>query len=199
MDRVVVIDSSCAGKTTFARELTTLHVELVTPSGALRDSYRGLVNEFVKQNESLVPFVLRFEHCDFDALLARLDACSRGIGLPGGFVPHSTYWLIENGVHVIGVSNIRHALTPALRREGGNIGYGIRPSARRQGYGTELLRLSLLRARQIGLEEALLTCAKSNLASVNVILANGGVLVDEAYLANRGGIVQRYLIRFRES
>ncbi|HLX28149.1 MAG TPA: GNAT family N-acetyltransferase [Casimicrobiaceae bacterium] len=175
------------------------HVELVTPSGALRDSYRDLVDEFVQKGETLVPFVLRFEHGDFDDLLARLDGCSHGIGLPDGFVPHSTYWMVEDGAHVVGVSNIRHTLTPALRREGGNIGYGIRPSARRRGYGREILRRSLLRAREVGLDEALLTCAKSNLASVSVIVGNGGVLIDEAYLPNRGEIVHRYVIRLGAS
>ncbi|HJU21631.1 MAG TPA: GNAT family N-acetyltransferase [Casimicrobiaceae bacterium] len=170
-------------------------IELVSPTGALRDSYVALVDEFVKGGEPLIPFVLRFEHDDFDALLARLDACSRGLGLPDGFVPHSTYWLVGDGARVVGVSNIRHTLTPALRREGGNIGYGIRPSARGRGHGREILRLSLLRARKLGLDEALLTCAKSNIASTRVIVGNGGVLIDEAYLPDRGEIVQRYVIR----
>lgn len=34
----------------------------------------------------------------------------------------------------------RHALTPALLREGGHIGYGIRPAYRRQGLGIAILR-----------------------------------------------------------
>jgi predicted acetyltransferase len=153
-----------------------------------------LVAEFVRNREPFVPFVLGFEHDDFDAMLARLADCAHGIGLPDGFVAHSTYWLVDADEQVVGVSNIRHALTPALRREGGNIGYGVRPSARGRGYGTHILRLSLARAAELGLSEVLLTCAKENVRSARAILANGGLLASEEYLAHRGEVVQRYRI-----
>jgi predicted acetyltransferase len=168
---------------------------LVSPDVVYRESYRGLVAEFLEKGEKPVPFVLSFEHVDFDGMLARLVDCSRGIGLPTGFVPHTTYWLVDQRNNVVGVSNIRHALTPALHREGGNIGYGVRPSARGRGLGTELLRQSLLRARDIGLDKALLTCGKTNYASVKVILSNGGVLESEEFLPDRAEVVQRYSIQ----
>ena len=95
---------------------------------------------------------------------------------------------------VVGVSNIRHSLTAALRREGGNIGYGIRPSARRRGFGATILRKSLDRAGALGLSRVLVTCAKSNVGSVKAILRNGGILESEEYLADRGELVQRYWI-----
>ena len=81
--------------------------------------------------EALVPFPLAFENEDFSAFLGKLSACARGEGIPEGFVPHSTYWLVRDGSEVIGVSNLRHRLTKALRFEGGHIGYGVRPTARR--------------------------------------------------------------------
>ena len=169
-------------------------LELMLPSASFRDSYRSLVSEFVERGEKLVPFVLEFEHTDFDALLRKLADCSRGVGLPEGFVPHSTYWLVRQGTDVVGVSNIRHSLTPGLRREGGNIGYGVRPSARAKGFGTEILRQSLSRAYQIGLGKVLLTCGKANAGSVKVIIRNGGIFESEEYLPERGEIVQRYSI-----
>jgi predicted acetyltransferase len=169
-------------------------VELVSPDRALCDSYRELVSEFIERREPLVPFVLQFDHRDCDAMLARFDDCSRGIGLPAGFVAHSTYWLIAADRQVIGVSNIRHSLTPALRREGGNIGYGVRPGARGRGHGVAILRLSLSRAAGLGLREVLLTCGKANVRSAKVIRANGGTLDSEEYLPERGEIVQRYHI-----
>jgi len=172
----------------------TPSTELVAPSAALRDSYGSYVAELEAGGEAYVPFVVRFEHANFDALLARLSDCSRGIGVPPGFVAHSTYWLVQEGTRVVGVSNIRHALTPALRREGGNIGYGVRPSARRRGFGTEILRQSLGRASDLGLTRVLVTSGKNNLGSVKVILHNGGVLDSEEHLPDRGEIVQRYWI-----
>jgi predicted acetyltransferase len=171
---------------------------LVSPTAALRESYRSLVAEFVAAGEKLVPFVLSFDHADFEAMLARLDDCARGIGVPPGFVAHSTYWLVHDGA-VVGVSNIRHGLTPSLRREGGHIGYGIRPAARRRGFATEILRQSLGRARALGIDEALVTCSKANVASARAIQRNGGVLASEEYLPERGEILQRWLVDSRRA
>jgi predicted acetyltransferase len=172
----------------------TQTIELLRPSAAFRDSYCGLVAEFLAAGEKLVPFTLAFEHDDFNAFLDRLDACARGTELPDSFVPHSTFWLVRDESEVVGVSNIRHSLTPALRHEGGNIGYGIRPSARGQGLGVTILRQSLARSVALGLTQVLLTCGKQNLASAKSITRNGGILDSEEYLPDRGEIVQRYWI-----
>lgn len=166
---------------------------LVAPAREHADSYRSLVREFVERKEPLVPFTLGFPADPFDAFLEKLDACSRGEGIPPGFVPHSTFWLLHDR-EVVGVSNVRHRLTAALRANGGNIGYGVRPAARGRGFARALLRLTLDRARGLGLSEAWMTCAKSNAASVRTMLANGAVLVSEEFIESRGEIVQRYRI-----
>lgn len=163
------------------------------PHAGLADSYRSLVREFSNAGEPLVPFVLAIPADDFGEFLGRLAACARGEGLPPGFVPHSTYWLVENG-EVVAVSNLRHELTDALRRHGGNIGYGVRPSARRRGLATMVLGRTLERARQRGLAEALLTCAKANVGSVRAIQNNGGELTSEELIPERGEVVQRWRI-----
>src|SRR5690348_418367 len=144
------------------------NLELVTPAARLCDSYRRLVAEFVDGGDALVPFVLRFDHTDCAAMLARLADCAHGVGVPQHFVAHSTYWLVEDHEHVVGVSNIRHALTPSLRREGGHIGYGIRPSARGKGLGREILRQSVRRAHDLGIADVLVTCGQANVASAKV-------------------------------
>jgi predicted acetyltransferase len=170
-------------------------LQLVHPAAHLRDAYCSLVAEFVASGEALMPFTLAFDHTDFPAFLLRLEDCAAGTGIPEGFVAHSTFWLVRDGVEVVGVSNIRHTLTPALRREGGHIGYGIRPSARRQGLGVAILRASLCRAADLGLSDLLITCSKQNVASAKTIMRNGGVLESEEYLADHDDIVQRYWIR----
>jgi len=169
-------------------------VELIHPTELFRDSYRDLVADFTNSGEPFVPFVLGFENHDFDAFLHRLDSCARGIGVPGSFVAHSTFWLVADRATVVGVSNIRHSLTAALRREGGHIGFGIRPGARRRGLGTTILKLSLDQAQDLGLNRALLTCAKTNVGSARTIVQNGGLLESEEHLLDRGETVQRYWI-----
>jgi predicted acetyltransferase len=172
-------------------------LRLLKPLAALRKSYCSLVAEIDAAGESRIPFPLAFPFDDFETLVARLEKAGKGIDLPEGFVPHSTYWLVQGDSEIVGVSNLRHRLTDSLLREGGNIGYGIRPSARRCGHGREILRLTLDKARELGLSRVLLTCGRENRASVRVILANGGVLESEGFIAERGEVVQRYWIDLR--
>ena len=141
-----------------------------------------------------MPFTLSFQYEPFDALLKKLSDNAEGVGIPEGFVANSSYWLVDDEAGIVGVSNLRHVLTPALRLEGGHIGYGIRPSLRRRGYGVEILRHSLAKAAALGLKRVLLTCGKDNIGSVRVILANGGKLESEEFHPPRNEVLQRYWI-----
>lgn len=95
-----------------------------------------------------------------------------------GWVPCTTWWWID-GETWLGRIALRHRLTAHLLEVGGHIGYDVRPSARRQGYATAMLRAVLPFARELGIEEALLTCDTDNEASRRVIEVNGGRLEDE--------------------
>jgi predicted acetyltransferase len=79
----------------------------------------------------MIPWVISKDPSDFQAMgKERLDA-GKGIGLPAGWVPDSTYWLLRGEDNkILGVVNIRHELTGPLLNAGGHIGNGIRPSER---------------------------------------------------------------------
>ena len=167
---------------------------LQAPSEDLQDSYRSLIAEFDAGRERRVPFVLDYPSEDFGTLLARLRDEAQGIGLPDGFVPHSTFWLVRNGRNIVGVSNLRHRLNVKLARVGGHIGYGVRPSARRNGYARLILKETLARAGEIGIDRVLVTCGKQNTGSAKAILANGGVFESEEISPEHEEVVQRYWI-----
>ena len=169
-------------------------LELVEPTVDHESSYIGLVAEFEERREPLIPFPLKYPYEPFSELVQRLSAHSRGEDIPPGFVPHTTYWLVRDGTTVVAVSNLRHRLTDRLRRDGGHIGYGVRPTERGKGVGTEILRRTLDRARERGLDRVLLTCDKDNAPSARVIVKNGGVLAPEEYLPEQDDTVQRYWI-----
>ena len=65
---------------------------------------------------------------------------------PEGYVP-ATEWSWGDGETFLGRITIRHRLTAHLLEVGGHIGYDVRPSARRRGHVTEMLRQTLAIAR----------------------------------------------------
>ncbi|WP_080845168.1 GNAT family N-acetyltransferase [Cytobacillus gottheilii] len=114
--------------------------------------------------------------------------------LPPHKVPVTQFLSIENG-ELIGLINIRHVLTPELLMNGGHIGYSIHPNRRRKGYAAEQLRLSLLEAQKLGLEQILVTCDKSNIASAKTIEKVGGILENEIKPLKSKESVLRYWIK----
>lgn len=111
----------------------------------------------------------------FAAWVCRHADISQGIGLPAGYVRQTIYWMYVDG-YPVGSAKLRHDLTDALRIEGGNIGYGIRPTERGKGYGSRLLGLMLTEARRQGLEQVLVTIQNDNIPSLRVATANRGRL-----------------------
>lgn len=131
---------------------------------------------------------------DYVGQLCRLQA---GEGLESWQVPMSTFWLVDDDRCLLGISRLRHRLTPSLRTEGGHIGYQVRPSARRLGVGTQLLTLTLAKARALGLDRVLLSCDFDNLGSRRVIENNGGQLEVETVSPVSGRKIRRYWIDVR--
>jgi predicted acetyltransferase len=165
--------------------------KLILPEAGYEQSYRAYIREL--GDESRYPFPLDFEYKDFPALLARLDDLANGINVPPGFVPNSTYWLVQGG-ELIGVSNLRHYLNDRIRHHGGHIGLGVRPSYRGRGFGSTLLNLTIQEARKKGIAEIHVHCLKSDVASARTIVRNGGVLDSEVLDEGSPEIIQRYLI-----
>jgi predicted acetyltransferase len=96
----------------------------------------------------------------------------------GDYVPQTTLWWVRDDEY-LGRVNIRHRLTEELRREGGHIGYEVRPSARGRGHATAMLAAALPLAAALGIRLAHLDCEVGNAASRRVIEKNGGRLERE--------------------
>ena len=112
--------------------------------------------------------------------------------LPSGHVP-STFLVADVGGQIVGRSSIRHELNEFLAREGGHIGYGVLADHRRRGYATEILRMSLVIARSLGVDRVLVTCDDDNVGSVTVIERCGGVF-DSLVECDDGPPKRRYWI-----
>lgn len=110
-------------------------------------------------------------------------------------VPALTYFYVrEEDDEIIGMINIRLALNDFLQKEGGHIGYGIRPTQRQKHYGTNMLNEGLKVCHTIGINKVIITCDKVNIASANVIKNCNGELDAEFYSETFKEVIQRYVI-----
>ena len=134
--------------------------------------------------------IFKNDYHDFDYYLENLEVKEEA----DGKVPDSVFFLLDaEQDKLLGAINIRHYLNEDLFKEGGHIGDGIRPSERRKGYATEMIRLALIECRKLGIEKVLMTCDRDNIASAKSIINNGGILENE-FINSDGVIEQRYWI-----
>jgi predicted acetyltransferase len=159
--------------------------ELINPTTTLRASFLTAVAEFRADRDFPTPWFVTdvdqqalVDAAGFAAYVARvLSEREPSAARPEWFVPMTTLWWVHDNL-MLGRLAIRHRLTPALESAGGHIGYDVRPSARRQGHATAMLHAALPIAHALGIDPALLTCEKTNMASQRVIEHNGGQFLD---------------------
>jgi predicted acetyltransferase len=168
-------------------------LNLVYPTTNHKTMWLDLMKEWNETGEKIIPYALSYRQDSFEVFLTKTEESRNNIN-QGSYIPATTYFLIEDAVErIIGAVNIRHNLNEDLLLRGGHIGYGIRPSERHKGYGTDQLRLALGKCQEMGIKNVLVTCDKENAASFKTIIKNGGILENEITEEN-GNIVQRYWI-----
>ena len=126
--------------------------ELLMPSTAAHTSFLAAMAEFRAEGRGTPDdnSMIGHDHQDFastwvtrEGFAAYVDhvlADSREDSpRPAGYVPQTTWWCLE-GADYLGRISLRHRLTPHLLEVGGHIGYDVRPSARRRGHATAMLR-----------------------------------------------------------
>ena len=100
---------------------------------------------------------------------------------------------MDENNYIVGMVNIRHKLNKFLTINGyGHIGYSVRPSERRKGYATEILKQALKYCKELGIKVVHVGCYKDNIASKKTIENNNGVLLRE--FENQGKLNLEYQI-----
>ena len=115
--------------------------------------------------------------------------------LPEGLVIATQFFYVRKADNcLVGMIQIRHYFNDYLSKFGGHIGYSVKPSERRKGYATAMLKAILPYCREIGLDKILITCIDGNIGSERTILNNGGVYESTVYEAGANCSLKRFWI-----
>ena len=149
-----------------------MSLKLVKPNKKYLPSVYEAIEEYKadcsKFDLSSVKAMIAAADNDFAEYFDMVEKNSRGMDLKPGYVPNTVYWLINDDKY-IGTFDLRHGLTPNLKQIGGHIAYEIRPSERRKNYACKGLELCLQKAREMKIEQVLVTCDDENVASYGVM------------------------------
>ncbi len=172
--------------------MTDGELKLIDPAPHLREAFLAMLDEFRDAGEEFHQAEREKAEADFDAFVNGLHDEARGIGLPEGYVPYNTYWLVCDG-RIVATGRLRHSLD-GQAHDNGHIGYDVVPSRRREGIATRLLGMMLEKARRLGLKSVTLVCRSDNTASIRVIEKNGGVFECDGVSTRSGQPIKKYRI-----
>ena len=128
-------------------------MKIIEPNYKYFKQYKDMMDEWYMEGSRISPWPLSLKyHTDdyYKNMLQRVENVKNGIDL-GGFSSSTTYWLYDEDRDIlIGASNLRNNIIGESGLLWGNIGYGIRPSERKKGFATYLLKETLEKARKKG-------------------------------------------------
>lgn len=174
-------------------------MKLVFPDISYKEKALAYINEFyeygshINGSGGLDNFLKR---STYEEWLKKIRADIDIANIPEGRVPSLTYFYVdEDNDKIIGMVNIRLALNDFLQKEGGHVGYSVRPTQRGKHYATNMLKDAIKVCKAIGINEVIVSCDKTNLASAQVIKNCNGQLDAEFYSENFNEEIQRYIIK----
>ena len=130
-----------------------------------------------------------------DEWFAFVEAVKRPETAPDGMVPALQFiYVRESDERIVGMIQIRLRFNEYLEKYAGHIGYSVRPSERRKGFASAMLREAKPICASLGIRKVLISCAADNEGSRRTILKNGGVYESTVYLAERDLYLESYWI-----
>ena len=149
-----------------------------------RETWDHVHDRYLLHNPASFPGIL-------PGLLQGFADRAAGRGLPPGFVPSVTRWIVE-GPRLLGVLDLRPRLSPFLARYGGSAGIAVRPSARGRGVATAVLPRALELLRELGASPIMLSCTEGNVASLRTLRASNWRRMERDWVAAFGAVRRFY-------
>ena len=151
-----------------------MKISLVRPTMEYKDKAADFKREFLDNGELTINgSELLDKTNDYKEWLISVTNNTRVETVNPEWVVTDTFFAVDEFDRIVGIIDLRHTLNGFLK-DFGNCGYSVRPSERRKGYATEMLRLMLDAAANAGLSDIYLAAERDNEPSVKTIIKNGG-------------------------
>lgn len=167
------------------------NIYLVRPSQELKKEALLYRKEHFEAGENIIYGSELFDQTEnYEEWLSLVTLNTSPETVDKNWVVTDTFFAIRKGDNkIIGIIDLRHTLNEFLK-DLGNCGYSVRPSERKKGYATEMLRQLLQVAKKAGIKEFHISVEKDNVASVKTIQKNGGIY--ERSFSFQGNIADIY-------
>ena len=154
-----------------------MKIRLVEPTLEHEKKALEFKQEFFDNNETVIDGSELLDKTDsYKEWLQSVTNNARRAASDPDRVLTDTFFAMDEDDAIVGIIDLRYELKGSLI-DFGNTGYSVRPSQRRKGYATEMLRLIKEKAAQSGLSTLQLAAERTNYPSVKTILNNGGVFI----------------------
>ena len=173
---------------------------LVKPDLCYYDAYNAMMDEWNESGTQIAPWFLNqsFSSMDSFAEFVRMVDDGEHGNQNSEYSSTTSYFVADETGRLIGATSLRHYLTMEGYRTWGHIGYGVRPSERRKGYATCMLKMMLEEAKHRHIHKVLVACHSTNIGSMKVIENCNGILDNVVEdLSCKGETIHRYWIENR--
>ena len=165
-------------------------LELQLPTLQHKIAAENFKKEFLEEQEPVIYGSALFDQMEYEQWLMHNTNNRQESTVSAGWVTATTFFAVrKQDLKIVGVIDIRHNLeNEFLAQYGGHIGYSVRPSERKKGYATEILRIGIEYAKSLNIEKLMVACFSDNIPSIKTIIKSGGVL-SETKLYTDGQLV----------
>jgi len=155
-------------------------IELQIPTIHHKAEAERFKDEFFEAQEKVINGSALLDQMAYEPWLISTTNNRQKTTVKRGWAVSDTFFATtKSDNRIIGIIDIRHSLTnDALKNYFGHIGYAVRPSERKKGYATKILKKGLEHAKTLHIEKVMLGCYSDNVASIRTIERCSGKLTE---------------------